>query len=63
MNKQNIIDEIAENLGYVHSIINKIKHCEQVHNNEVSIESELNALAIYCEAHIERCLDKLAELS
>lgn len=63
MNKQDIIDDIAENLGYVHSIINTIKRCEQVHSSEVSIESELNVFAIYCDAYIERCFDKLAELS
>ena len=63
MNNQDIIDQIAENLGYLHSIVDTIKarkHCEL---NASFVESELTTLAIYCECYIERCFESLQKLS
>jgi hypothetical protein len=63
MSKQDIIDEIAENLGYVHSIINNIKAIKQPSDKVVSTATELDALALYCDCYLERCFEKLIELS
>jgi hypothetical protein len=63
MSKQDIIDEIAENLGYVHSMVDAIRARKTCDTDASLFDSELTVLAIYCECYIERCFESLEQLS
>jgi hypothetical protein len=63
MNKQIIIDQLAENLGYIHSIVTTLQNKKELSNDAITAESELTVLAMHCECYIERCFEILHKLN
>lgn len=61
MNKNEIIDDIAEQLGYAYTILKAIK--TGTVNISKACDEENEVLLEYCEAYIERCFDSLLSLS